>query len=60
MYKLNILTIFFSLAYHQNILSGVMGIESQLKQTVDTHDHTKYTAMKVNTAGGYKSVRRRQ
>lgn len=54
------LYILFSLAYHQNILSVVMKIESQLKQSVDTHDHTKYTAMKVNTAGGYKNVRKRQ
>lgn len=23
---------------------------------MDTHDHTKYTAMKISTAGGYKNV----
>lgn len=52
MYKLNILTIypFFTCLPSEHTVTG----DGDWKQNVDTHDHTKYTAMKVNTAGGYK------
>lgn len=62
MYKVNILTIYliFTCLLPEHTRHDDGDRESTKAKSVDTDNNRKPTAMKINTAGGYTNVRKKQ